>query len=381
MQSGEHDPSVSDRPDQPALIERVYAERAEYSSTIEYVNALITHYSSAPEHKANLLQMERLSRTIFDPRNTGEEIEHSMDAFFWGQVLGYAAGQHYTDEPIHEDYWKYVSGDLQKRYRESKEDAAPNSDQALTLMGLTMQGELELADEEIPTELEAFIDSHAPEIHREQFLQDYIKFGFRYSTLIALRYGVFSSVMKNGGIERLNSGRYEDSEVVHQGIMNIVYAAMEEHDFTEAPESKETYERNLKLLTNTVNQELKAPFETSAGQEYRFSGAVMAMVENYEDPSASTTFLVTDGAYIEASYESIRVTEGPTEAAVEHFDRMGMIDPSILKDCATPYCVVMEVSNPVIQEPDGTVHQLQEYERLSIVLSNDYLHLHRFVIQ
>lgn len=75
MNSPEQADFSAERTKQPNVLDQLLSERDSVDSTRGYVFALGTRYNAMPEHKANMLQLQRMAGLLTNPTN--EPSSHS----------------------------------------------------------------------------------------------------------------------------------------------------------------------------------------------------------------------------------------------------------------------------------------------------------------
>ena len=96
-----------------------------------------------------------------------------------------------------------------------------------------------------------------------------------------------------------------------------------------------------------------------------------------------TPLFLDDGSVIEGSLGPVYVMDGPSRVMIEQLNGTQEFDGSDPDSLITPYCLYLEVTNAIIQEPgeEGVVHTIPDDKDLFIIIENEALEIARFVVQ
>jgi hypothetical protein len=400
MQSGEHDPSVSDRPDQPALIERVYAERDTFGSSLDYVHELITRYSALPEHRANMLQLQRMARTIVNPTAVDMSAEPAISAFYWGEVLGYSTCHMLYGDDWTAKHWHRLNGVQQRQYEQTWNYFDDPAESTVEYMSEDIKVELDASNDILPVDLEDVAEQIAIEISNDPEIHGHMLLGFRHIMLAATQRSKdipeFDELYEEAPVEqelgsadilnreyrvRFMNAEYKTANIDRQEIMNIFFEACEALNVPLLPENDQAYLTSLQDLMMLVNKRIMEHPVLRLEQEYTFSGTVLAATYSKDTPRGLEPFLLNEKTIVEGSMGPVYILEGPSESMVGVLQNEPNPSPEMLAEHATPYCVLLEINSAVIQQPKNPeVHQPKQHDQLFIVLGNEQLHMTKLVL-
>ena len=401
MQPGEHDPSVSNRPDQPELVERINAEIHKHGSALEYVHTLILQLTELPEHRANILQLQRLARTIVTPNGIHTAESNAVHAFYWGEVLGYSTCLTlYGDEWIAK-HWRRLNSVQQEYFEQASEMFEDPLDSTAEHMSQDIHDELELSDDILPTALDEMAENIALQISSDPDIYGHIVLGFRHQLLAAtqplkgiseleneanqtpLHQEVSELLFQNGYLPLEQNPHFEAAHVLREEISNLFGEILVELEIGERPIDDIDYQRQLNQLTEAINKRIADHPTLSLGEEYRFGNKVIATTYSFDNPNAMTPLFLDDGSVIEGSLGPVYVMDGPSRVMIEQLNGTQEFDGSDPDSLITPYCLYLEVTNAIIQEPgeEGVVHTIPDDKDLFIIIENEALEIARFVVQ
>lgn len=402
MTSAESDPNSRNVPHRPHPTERIYSERDSNGSTVNYIRDLIFYYEAIDDHRPDMLQLQRIAKTIVDPFQRLDDEDLSVSAFYWGEVVAYSVchtiyNPQETGIKWNEIAWKALNRRQQDEYQETwfQEDPTRST---VEEMGITIQGQLAEDDDALEAPYIDLIERFAQETTNDPNLQDYMKLGYRY-VLTSVLQNIPESVKTSHEFQRLllfndlstkihenlaEALRWEDAEPLRQDIL----AAFSEYceplqslPYYEATDEKR-YAEALHDLTYLMNTWLSHHKDFAQNTDFRFSGTTVAAYFNHSEAEKSMyPFVIEEGAILEGSIEELCVFEGPTHESLEFLRTTdtGESKP-VPKTMQTNYCLYAKIQNGVIETPDGITTTVPPDESLFVVLTAGSTQMSRCVL-
>lgn len=382
----DHEP-VPSRIDQSLpLIERLQAECDGVGSVSDYIYALGVSFRNLPEHRANMLQLQRAARLVVDPRGHETDDSMSTDAFYWGEILGYTV----CDRSIGSS-WPIISRELidkncielLNRLQE------PYSDEELGLLdpSTAIIGELEEMDT-INPELDDLIGRFADALTENPKLQYHVVLGFRYIMKHVIETATNDVAMANACQSILEANNIELGSSLaivpideHRRKIMEWYANHYLDLKLDEEDDGDTYIENSHDISVALNAEMKLSKILERGDIIQSRGDVLVVTIS-DDDSLHQAHLFDGGQIFEADYVGLRVFEGPTEAMIPRLKAIRRGEPAQAEqtDHTQSYTVMMEVEHAFVSAPDGEHRFFPENTTTYLVLGNNHISLSRYVL-
>lgn len=195
MTFAEHFRYPADDQENPPLVDVLMAERDRVGSTRNYVYSLGVSYEANPETQGNMLQLQRMAQLVTNPSREPSHNKRLTDAFYWGEVVAYSAGDtHYGAQWSELSYKLFnneIRDDISTRTQEqhtsgpiSRQEYLQQmyefSEHRMDVLWRTGEGDDDDEDKMLPVALESLISDWADDLADDASEQLYIIMGFRH---------------------------------------------------------------------------------------------------------------------------------------------------------------------------------------------------------
>lgn len=414
MNSPEQADFSAERTKQPNVLDQLLSERNSVDSTRGYVFALGTRYNAMPEHKANMLQLQRMAGLLTNPTNEPSFPQRLTDAFYWGEILAYTSQERIDGKGWADASYMMLNRSMTATFQERRDSKLSGMDNLLDIATKKM---LELAKaEHMSPAMDQFVAMLAIDISDNKDEQTHIVLGFRHIIMqitqiaqqaehiaAATKVAYMSIAQVEADTVKANSVESERVWAAHElrepfdedsgdvidgteteSINDIPGRIMESyrkhmHDFGPFDDTDEDV---LETVQHDVTERMGRDFRDMEGikqQDFiRVSGNAVFLVYSESD-EVPLMFMLGHDEHLEGFVETVALTEIPTENAVarllEH-----KIDITELDDDTDPIGAVLVLKDPVLIRKDGTRVPSSRGQVAGIVLHNTDMYLQKYLL-
>ncbi|MBC7459415.1 hypothetical protein H7200_01725 [Candidatus Saccharibacteria bacterium] len=375
----------AERIEKPRIIKTIESERSTVGSTRDYIHATGVYYQSVPEHSANMLQLQRIAHLLTNPDNEPVATKNVTNAFYWGEILGYAIGDRMDRQWASMSYSAFNKNVL-KNLKDNRDTSMTPRENLQYTVDL-MMGDLEQrAGAAIPPEFENMIQEWAEELSQDSNDQMHIIMGFRF-IMQQISYpdkgsvafaNTFYDMMDKNEIDDLMANEVEDLHDVQEALLDrYVDHRMRIGEFDE------TNPKNIADVTEYLSRKLSADLVeiegVDDGDDVMVRGNAMYVVIDTETGVQTFAFLGLNEV-LKGTIDSVIVMPVPTNESIpilrRHLDDR---TTDISRVGENTFGVVMILRHPILRQPSGKHLPAKGDVVAGVVMNNPSVEILKFI--
>lgn len=369
-------------------LDQLRIDQAAAGSVAEYVRTLGTNYLASPEHRPNMLQLQRMAKMVTNPNNEPAYSEGWTAAFYWGEVLAYRAQESIRPYGWAKKSYEVFSQNMTTQFFKNRRTPLDAPDSRLHMAAITL-GELEMATEEtMPDDLDTLALEWADAMIADPAEQSYMLLGFRH---------VVTQVMKRVNDEQEDQWFVDEYEAIAFENGDPVDGELADEPERESVDDVRdelmlSYKKHKKKLSNVdmdseiaerdaqeyIGQLMLKDFEKmeglAAGDLVEFSGGGAFNVET-EQRDNRLLRLIHEGEIVRGEIETISLGYMPTLTTLRAI-KMGEHTEN---SPWTPFQPLLALKNAVLVEANGKMTPYLD-RQVMVMLAPPKLHMEKYLL-